>query len=155
VSCLLAVQVLHGAPPGTFLVRFSQSAVTGFAVAFVEADGSVHQVLVRSVVGKGFELDGGTRLASRGLGRACASGRCGVCRAVVAVWAGPFRTAVFRGHVSAAEVCVWVPCAGLVYESLSHLVAAFPLKLVVPATSAVRRCKYFHGFLRWGRRADR
>jgi hypothetical protein len=52
--------VLHGCPEGTYLVRFSQSAVTGFAVAFVVADGSVEQVLVRSEVGRGFVLEGGT-----------------------------------------------------------------------------------------------
>jgi hypothetical protein len=52
--------VLHGCPEGTYLVRFSQSAVTGFAVAFVVADGSVEQVLVRSEVGRGFILEGGT-----------------------------------------------------------------------------------------------
>ena len=55
-----AAEVLRGRDVGTFLIRFSQSAPSSFAVAFVEGDGSVNQVLVKSILGKGFELEGGT-----------------------------------------------------------------------------------------------
>ncbi len=33
------------------------------------------------------------------------------------------------------------------FESLSHLVKAFPEKLRIPAPVGIRRCQYFHGFL--------
>lgn len=54
-----AARVLHNQVPGTFLVSFHQLTVDQFNVAFVDVDGAVNQVLVRSALGGGYKLENG------------------------------------------------------------------------------------------------
>lgn len=53
-----ANEVLRQCPVGTFLIRFSQSAATALALAFVSPSREVVQVRIDAVPGRGFVLDG-------------------------------------------------------------------------------------------------